>query len=69
MTNSITNTAEYSNWLTRDPVVMEYVFSDIQKPMAVSEWSFSDNLKSSLPSIETLEAELAADGEVREEGI
>ena len=47
---------------SRDRVVVEYALSDIGKPMGVSEYQLTralpDNLKSSLPSIEELEAEL-----------
>ncbi len=50
----------------RDKVVVEYALSDIYKPIGVSEYHLThilpDNLKSSLPSIEELEAEFA-DGE------
>lgn len=46
---------------SRDRVVVEYALSDIGKPMGVSEYQLTralpDNLKSSLPSIEELEAE------------
>ncbi|WP_373501888.1 YhcG family protein [Desulfococcus sp.] len=46
---------------TRDRVVVEYALSDIHKPMGVSQYQLTralpDNLKSSLPSIEELEAE------------
>lgn len=45
---------------SRDRVVVEYALSDIGKPMRVSEYQLTralpDNLKSSLPSIEELEA-------------
>ena len=58
---------------SRDRVVVEYALSDIQKPMGVSKYhltrSLPDNLKPSLPSIEVLEAELAVDDDVTEEGI
>ncbi len=41
--------------------MVEYAFSDIQKSMGVSEYqlthSLPENLKSSLPSIEEIEAE------------
>ena len=47
---------------SRDRVVVEYALSDIHKPIGVSKYeltrSLPDNLKSSLPSIEELEAEL-----------
>ncbi|HNX77688.1 MAG TPA: PDDEXK nuclease domain-containing protein [Candidatus Rifleibacterium sp.] len=46
----------------KDRVVVEYALSDISKPMGVSEYqltqSLPDELKSSLPSIEAIEAEL-----------
>ena len=49
----------------RDRLVAEYALSDIHKPIGVSEYQLTqalpDNLKSSLPSIEELEAELGAD--------
>ena len=47
---------------TRDKTVAEYALSDIQKPIGVSEYqltqSLPDELKTSLPSIEVIEAEL-----------
>lgn len=47
----------------KDKLVAEYALSDIHKPMGVSEYeltrSLPDNLKSSLPSIEEIEAELS----------
>ncbi len=46
---------------SKDKTVVEYALSDIYKPMGVSEYqliqSLPDNLKSSLPSIEEIEAE------------
>ena len=46
----------------KDKTVVEYALSDIQKPIGVSEYmltkSLPDKFKSSLPSIEELEAEL-----------
>lgn len=46
----------------RDKLVAEYALSDIHKPIGVSEYQFTqllpENLKSSLPSIEEIEAEL-----------
>ncbi len=46
----------------RDKLVAEYALSDINKPIGVSEYrlteSLPDQLKSSLPSIEEIEAEL-----------
>ena len=45
----------------KDKVVVEYALSDIHKPLGVSEYeltqSLPDDLKSSLPSIEEIEAE------------
>jgi hypothetical protein len=50
---------------SKDKLVVEYALSDINKPMGVSEYqltqSLPDNLKSSLPSIEEIEAELGGD--------
>ena len=47
----------------KDKVVAEYALSDINKPIGVSEYqltqSLPDKFKSSLPSIEQIEAELA----------
>lgn len=49
----------------KDKLVAEYALSDINKPMGVSEYqltqSLPDNLKSSLPSIEEIEAEFCGD--------
>lgn len=49
----------------KDKIVAEYALSDINKPMGVSEYqltqSLPDNLKSSLPSIEEIEAEFSGD--------
>jgi predicted nuclease of restriction endonuclease-like (RecB) superfamily len=46
----------------RDKTVVEYALSDVHKPIGVSEYQLTkalpENLKSSLPSIEELEAEL-----------
>jgi len=51
----------------KDKVVVEYALSGINKPMGVSEYqltqSLPDELKSSLPSIEAIEAELMKKGE------
>ena len=48
---------------THDKLVVEYSLSDIHKPMGVSKYqltnSLPENLKSSLPSIEEIEAELS----------
>lgn len=47
----------------RDRLVAEYALSDIHKPIGVSEYQLTqllpDNLKSSLPSVEEIEAELS----------
>jgi len=47
---------------SRDKAVAEYALRDVNKPMGVSKYeltaSLPDNLKSSLPSIEEIEAEL-----------
>ena len=54
----------------KDKVVAEYCLSGYSKPMGIAEWetkltqSLPENLKSSLPSIEAIEAELS--GEVGE---
>jgi len=46
---------------SRDKIVVEYALSDIHKPIGISEYQLThilpDNLKSSLPSIEEIEAE------------
>ena len=46
----------------KDKTMVEYALSDIHKPMVVSEYELThilpDELKSSLPSIEEIEAEL-----------
>lgn len=46
---------------SKDKTVVEYALSDIQKPLGVTEYqltqSLPDDLKSSLPSIETIEKE------------
>jgi predicted nuclease of restriction endonuclease-like (RecB) superfamily len=50
----------------KDKVVAEYSLSDIHKPMGVSEYELTkalpDELKSSLPSIEEIEAEMMQGG-------
>jgi hypothetical protein len=50
---------------SKDKLVAEYALSDIHKPMGISEYkltqSLPENLKSSLPSIEDIEAELQND--------
>jgi len=46
----------------KDKLVAEYALSDVHKPIGVSEYqltqSLPDNLKSSLPSVEEIEAEV-----------
>lgn len=48
---------------SKDKLVAEYALSDIHKPIGISEYqltqSLPENLKSSLPSIEAIEAELS----------
>jgi len=50
---------------TKDRILAEYALRGIQKPIGVSDYELTralpDNLKSSLPSIEELESELAID--------
>jgi len=50
---------------TKDRVLAEYALRGIQKPIGVSDYELTralpDNLKSSLPSVEELESELAND--------
>jgi len=50
----------------KDRLVAEYSLSDIQKPMGVSEYQFTqslpENLQSKLPSIEEIENELGGKG-------
>ncbi|MDQ1351805.1 MAG: hypothetical protein QG657_2110 [Acidobacteriota bacterium] len=57
---------------SKDKLVAEYALSDIHKPIGVSEYQLSrylpDNLKSSLPSIEELERELAGLGNYEAQG-
>lgn len=47
----------------KDKLVAEYALTDVNKPIGISEYQLTqalpDNLKSSLPSIEEIEAELA----------
>jgi predicted nuclease of restriction endonuclease-like (RecB) superfamily len=49
----------------KDRLVAEYALTDVNKPIGISEYQLTqalpDNLKSSLPSIEEIEAELAKD--------
>jgi predicted nuclease of restriction endonuclease-like (RecB) superfamily len=58
---------------SRDKTVVEYALSDVHKPIGVSEYQLTrtlpENLKSSLPSIEELEAELAPGEESGSEDI
>jgi len=55
----------------RDKLVAEYALSDINKPIGVSEYQLTqalpEMLKSSLPSIEQIEAELAAEWEKKDD--
>ncbi|MGI9256020.1 MAG: PDDEXK nuclease domain-containing protein [Salinispira sp.] len=50
----------------KDKVVAEYALSDIHKPIGVTRYELTqalpDNLKSSLPTIEQIEAELQQNG-------
>lgn len=50
---------------TKDRLVAEYALSDIHKPMGIAEYQLThllpDTLKSSLPSIEEIEAEFSGD--------
>jgi hypothetical protein len=50
---------------TKDRILAEYALRGIQKPIGVSDYELTralpENLKSSLPSIEELEAELSSD--------
>jgi predicted nuclease of restriction endonuclease-like (RecB) superfamily len=51
---------------SKDKIVAEYALSDILKPMGVTEYQLTqvlpEELKSSLPTIEQIEAELANEG-------
>ena len=51
----------------RDKLVAEYALSDIHKPIGVSEYQLTqllpEDLKSSLPSVEEIEAELSGGGD------
>ncbi len=48
---------------SRDKLVVEYSLSDVHKPIGVSEYqitqSLPEELKSSLPSVEEIEAEFS----------
>ena len=50
---------------TKDSIIAEYALRSLQKPIGISEYELTrilpDNLKSSLPSIEDIEYELAKD--------
>lgn len=52
---------------TKDKILAEYALRDMNKPIGVSEYELTralpEHLKSSLPSIEALEAELARNGD------
>lgn len=56
---------------SKDRLVAEYALSDIQKPLGLATYTLShtlpEALRDKLPSIEALEAELAASLEVRDE--
>jgi predicted nuclease of restriction endonuclease-like (RecB) superfamily len=58
---------------SKNDTVVEYSLRDINKPIGVSEYTITHNLpdefKSSLPSIEAIEAELGDKDEVREAGL
>lgn len=49
----------------KDRLVAEYALTDVHKPIGIAEYqltqSLPDNLKSSLPSVEAIEAELSAE--------
>ncbi|OQY03508.1 MAG: hypothetical protein B6I22_11420, partial [Desulfobacteraceae bacterium 4572_123] len=51
---------------SKNKIVAEYALSDIHKPMGVTEYQLTqvlpEELKSSLPTIEQIEAELADEG-------
>jgi hypothetical protein len=53
---------------TRDRILAEYALRDVNKPIGVSEYELTralpENLKSSLPSIEEIEAEFGKAGEI-----
>ncbi len=50
---------------SRDKLVAEYALSDIHKPIGVSEYQITqllpEELKSSLPTVEEIEAELGSE--------
>jgi YhcG PDDEXK nuclease domain len=50
---------------TKDRFIAEYALRDIHKPIGVADYEFTralpDSLKSSLPSIEEIEAELQSE--------
>lgn len=52
---------------TKDRILAEYALRDVHKPIGISEYELTrflpDNLKSSLPSIEEIEAELSGGGD------
>ncbi|MCE5360883.1 MAG: DUF1016 family protein [Acidithiobacillus sp.] len=56
---------------SKDRLVAEYALSDIQKPLGLATYTLShtlpEALRDKLPSIEALEAELAASLEARGE--
>ncbi|MFH1258521.1 MAG: PDDEXK nuclease domain-containing protein [Elusimicrobiota bacterium] len=55
---------------TKDKIFAEYALRDIHKPIGISEYELTralpDNLKSSLPSVEEIEAELSGEKEDNE---
>jgi len=57
---------------TKDRILAEYALRDIHKPIGIADYELTralpTELASSLPSIETLEAELSADLAPTEEG-
>ena len=54
-----------SNLQSKSDIVVEYSLRDLSKPIGVSEYQFTENLpddlRSSLPSIEQIEAELGGE--------
>jgi len=58
---------------TKDRFIAEYALRDIHKPIGVADYEFTralpENLKSSLPSIEEIEAELQNELANKPEGV
>ncbi|MBU2599207.1 DUF1016 family protein [bacterium] len=56
---------------TKDKIFAEYALRDIHKPIGISEYELTrvlpDNLKSNLPSVEEIEAELSGEKKDRDE--